>query len=292
MAVRISVLTFFISSVTATPLDLHTTNVNLTPRSAFSDMLGSPPLTGTTAASLLNSPVGEFKGWFSNLFNWKTQSVSLPSSLSPSATRAEVKRLLESFGIPVELVLGDSGTSSGGIQGGVGGGGGGWLKCRIEDAYDSNSGGLVRKYVKFRVEFHRPGYGPISSSSNAPTPNPNHPNHAFTSLRRSGSGGDSPMMSPPLSASSASGYSSRSGYTSGGSGMQAGSGEGGECQCAIVLVHEKGAASTFRLVFQKVREEWMGGVGGYGAGGEGGMYSPGPQTMSLGVGADGVRAWA
>lgn len=92
------------------------------------------------------------------------------------------------------------------------------------------------------------------------------------------------MMSPPLSASSGYSYSARSG---------AAYGYSGEPQCAIVLVHEKGAASTFRLVLQKVREEWMCGPGAAGMGmGEGGMYSPGPQTMSLGVGADGVRAWA
>lgn len=47
--------------------------------------------------------VGEFKGWFANLFNWKAQQYTLHSTDSCVATREEATRLLELFGCQVSL---------------------------------------------------------------------------------------------------------------------------------------------------------------------------------------------
>lgn len=62
--------------------------------------------------------VGEFKGWFSNLFNWKAQQYTLYSVDNCHATRQEALRLLEKFGV---VMVVDEGAGS--------------LKCRVEDGY-------------------------------------------------------------------------------------------------------------------------------------------------------------
>src|SRR4051812_34173970 len=56
------------------------------------------------AVSTLSPPVvGEFKGWFSNLFNWKAQQYLLYSTDNCLVTRNETARLLEGFGVLVVL---------------------------------------------------------------------------------------------------------------------------------------------------------------------------------------------
>lgn len=79
--------------------------------------LVSPAIVGS---SLLPPPVGEFKGWFSNLFNWKAQQYILHSVDNCSTTREEAMRLLEHFGASV--VLED-------VQGW------GVLRCKVDEAY-------------------------------------------------------------------------------------------------------------------------------------------------------------
>jgi hypothetical protein len=104
-------------------------------RSKFSS-IGSPNLVlPPQPSSLLGSPaVGEFKGWFSNLFHWKVQSHVLYSVEDVASTRNELLRILESFGV---AVIEES------EWGGV-------LKCRVEDVYDGHS--QVQKHMRFRVE--------------------------------------------------------------------------------------------------------------------------------------------
>ncbi|PSR77783.1 hypothetical protein PHLCEN_2v7706 [Hermanssonia centrifuga] len=102
---------------------------NLQKRPTFS-MLGpmSPP-----ASTLLGSPaVGEFKGWFSNLFHWKVQSYLLHSVDDVVASRNEALRILESLGVSI---LEDHF---------------GVLKCRADDIHDGSS--HVQKQMRFRVE--------------------------------------------------------------------------------------------------------------------------------------------
>ncbi|TFK87354.1 Pkinase-domain-containing protein [Polyporus arcularius HHB13444] len=114
------------------PLDFHGPPV-LHKRSTFSvgsPRPGSPPTAGMSPA------VGEFKGWFSNLFHWKVQSIVLYSVLELPTTRSETTRLLEHFG--VSLAIEDrSGFSV--------------LLCRMDDIYDGST--MVQKQVRFRVEF-------------------------------------------------------------------------------------------------------------------------------------------
>lgn len=99
----------------------------------------SPP------GSLLGSPVGEFKGWFSNLFHWKAQSYLLYSVDDLRTTRTETIRLMEQLGI---LVLPEDHQ--------------GWciLRCRLDDTHDGPS--LMQKQMRFRIELHS-----SSSSSSA-----------------------------------------------------------------------------------------------------------------------------
>lgn len=47
--------------------------------------------------------VGEVKGWFANLFNWKAQQYVLHSADNCLTTRDEVTRLLQTFGCHVVL---------------------------------------------------------------------------------------------------------------------------------------------------------------------------------------------
>ncbi|KAI0064398.1 Pkinase-domain-containing protein [Artomyces pyxidatus] len=110
-----------------------------TPRKvlSMSPVLGSPK-----PSSLLGSPaVGEFKGWFSNLFNWKAQMYALHSFDGAAATRTEARRLLAQNGVAIEQAEGV-------------------LRCRVDDAYDPASGALVQKHTRFRIEFAVPPLGP------------------------------------------------------------------------------------------------------------------------------------
>ncbi|RPD56004.1 Pkinase-domain-containing protein [Lentinus tigrinus ALCF2SS1-6] len=127
------------------PLDFHGGPV-LHKRPTFS--VGSPR-PGSPPSSSMSPAVGEFKGWFSNLFHWKVQSIVLYSVLDLPTTRSETIRLLEYFG--VSLAVEDrSGFSV--------------LLCRMDDVHDGSV--IVQKQVRFRVEF--------SSCSSASYPTPMH----------------------------------------------------------------------------------------------------------------------
>ncbi|GJE85232.1 serine/threonine-protein kinase [Phanerochaete sordida] len=109
---------------------------SLQKRGTFTSMLGSPVPMSPPPSTLLGSPaVGEFKGWFSNLFHWKAQSYLLYSTDDVVTSRNEVRQLLQSLGISV---LED-------FQWGI-------LKCRADDVYEHGS--LVQKATRFRVEVH------------------------------------------------------------------------------------------------------------------------------------------
>jgi hypothetical protein len=154
--------------------------------------------------------MGEFKGWFSNLFNWKSHTYVLCSIGNIFTTRNETTRLLEQFGVVVALEDAD---------------GWGQLKCRIDDVVDAPTGAIVQKHTRFRVELHstpgngysaHPGEGAMfrPSQQNAMSPNFNPARYSMNKYMMSGS------------------------------------------QCAIVLIQEKGAVSTFRAVCRRLREEW------------------------------------
>ncbi|PCH35209.1 hypothetical protein WOLCODRAFT_107140 [Wolfiporia cocos MD-104 SS10] len=128
-------------------LDLHGTPL-LHKRSTFS-MIGSPgPMS--PPSSVIGSPVvGEFKGWFSNLFHWRVQSYLLYSVLDVFTTRNETERLLGRFGIVSALEEND-----------------GWhvLKCRTDDSPMQDGPAVMQKQVRFRIEFSALNGAPPSAS--------------------------------------------------------------------------------------------------------------------------------
>ncbi|OCH86506.1 Pkinase-domain-containing protein [Obba rivulosa] len=178
---------------------------SLQKRSTFS-IMGSPrPMSPPT--SLIGSPVvGEFKGWFSNLFHWKVQSYLLYSADDLQTTRLEVARLLESFGVVVVLEENQ-----------------GWsvLKCRLDEANDGS--GPMQKQVRFRVEFSA---GPAAQTYSQPGTTPR--------LSRDPTSPRTSTLSPTrIKFDTVSGY-----------------------ETVLGLVLEKGAVSTFKAVYQRLRNEW------------------------------------
>ncbi|OSD01424.1 Pkinase-domain-containing protein [Trametes coccinea BRFM310] len=121
-------------------------------RSTFS--ITSPHISSPQSTTM-SPAVGEFKGWFSNLFHWKPQSYLLYSVLDLGTTRSETIRLLEHFGAIVSMEEN-----------------GGWsvLRCRIEDVHDSH--GVVQKQVRFRVEFTSCSAGSSHTSGSYPSSTP------------------------------------------------------------------------------------------------------------------------
>jgi hypothetical protein len=143
--------------------------------------------------------VGEFKGWFSNLFNWKSQTYVLCSTDNIFTTRNEAIRLLEHFGVVVALEDAD---------------GWGQLRCRVDDVLDAPTGTIIQKQTRFRVELYSAPSSSYYSQQNPLSPHINPARYSMNKYMMSGS------------------------------------------QCAIVLIQEKGAVSTFRAVCRRLREEW------------------------------------
>ncbi|KAG1898528.1 kinase-like domain-containing protein [Suillus fuscotomentosus] len=144
-----SLLHLNINILPAPALDLHP-QVHPSKRS----ILGSPlQIPSPVMPSILASPVGEVKGWFSNLFNWKAHTYVLCSTDTLYATRNEAVRILEHFGVIVGLEETD---------------GHGVLRCRMNDLMDTMSGSVIQKPVRFRVEFSSSSSS--SSSPRSPTP--------------------------------------------------------------------------------------------------------------------------
>jgi serine/threonine-protein kinase HSL1 (negative regulator of Swe1 kinase) len=102
-------------------------------------------------SSLLQSPRGEVKGWFSNLFHWKTHAYGLHAGVPPIVARAEIERVLLRVhpGLSIAPALTPAPVSSPSSASGTSGA----LQCTICDAYDSRTGALLVKAVRFRVEF-------------------------------------------------------------------------------------------------------------------------------------------
>ncbi|KAF8649185.1 hypothetical protein AX16_005983 [Volvariella volvacea WC 439] len=253
--------------------------------------LSVPPSSTTASHRLLASPVlGEFKGWFSNLFSWKSNSNGQGGILySPDdvfKTRMDVGKFFESLGIIVEgigfrFVEGDYDENPG------------TLKCRIEEPAVDSTTHLTLKPVKFRAEFSPAptatytttggvyggshGAAPASgllggisagspklsttglSNSRLPIPTGTYTTHrsrASLPPRRISTsiGADaSPLRSTTTMA--AAGHS-----------MLATTGNPAAATTAIVLIHEKGSLSTFRTIWRKLKAAYdsgSGAVGGY-----------------------------
>jgi len=101
------------------------------------------------------------------------------------------------------------------------------VKCKLDEVYDEISGAVVQKQARFRVEF-----GPCTTQT-----------HAHT---HSG-GGDTltvpptpKLLTPRLMSTPMSPIPSSGGYTS-----------------MATLVLERGAVSTFKAMYLRVREMWV-----------------------------------
>ena len=208
------------------PLDLHPSTLNANRSGVSSPTQPTPP----GVPSILSSPVGEFKGWFSNLFNWRAHTYVLCSTNNLVSTRTETTRILEQLGIAVVLEDPEGVHSQGNAM---------ILRCRTNEVVDGATGAVVQKHVRFRVEF--------SASSTqvggfvAPTVgtglSPSAAMGASVGASTSPTGAPSSSMSPRHALGKQS--MPAVGYT-----------------CAIVLVQEKGSLSTFRAVCRWLREEW------------------------------------
>ena len=197
--------------------------------------------SATSSSKILTSPVvGEFKGWFSNLFNWKPQSSQggvLYSVDGLQQTKLDIARLLEGIGIN----LGHSAADN--LQPELFD----VLLCRIDQPMTDQVNGITLKSVRFRVEFKA---APCPSDSQLPAThnrddnqyflaaagNPSSANAGNSSRPRSSVLGKSaPLVSPVALA--------KWDFPPG-------------CLCAIALVYEKGSMSTFRAVWRQLKAEY------------------------------------
>lgn len=190
-----------------------------------------PSSTTITPHRLLASPViGEFKGWFSNLFNWKNPNSGQGGVLySPDdvfKTRVDVGKLLENMGIIVEGIAFhcpenefDGRPSS--------------LRCRVDESNADTIAQGGMKALKFRVEFTSP------SPPASPTPSGVQSRLPLTSL-----------SSIPKPRSSVSSRMSNPNPNSSGLSKNRNSPTYGS---AIMLVHERGSLSTFRIIWRQMK---------------------------------------
>jgi hypothetical protein len=210
-------------------------------------MVGSPvalssPVhhSATSSSRILTSPVvGEFKGWFSNLFNWKPSSSQggvLYSVDNLQQTKLDIARLLERIGIN----LGHSAADN--LQPELSD----TLLCRIDQPTTDSVNGITLKSVRFRVDFKA---SPGLSDSQLPATHHRDDSSLTTPAgnQLATNGGNAGNSSRPrasvLLGRSAPLVSSKWDFPPG-------------CLCAIVLVYEKGSMSTFRAVWRHLKAEY------------------------------------
>ncbi|KAF8549428.1 hypothetical protein OG21DRAFT_1488529 [Imleria badia] len=226
------------------PLDLHPSTLNTKRPVLSSPTQPTPP----GMPYILLSPVGEFKGWFSNLFNWRAHTYVLCSTNNLAVTRIETVRTLEQLGVSIALEDPDGNASTTASI----------LRCRTNEIVDGATGAVVQKHVRFRVEFSV-GSAQVGGFP-APTVGAGSSTSTGASITVSAGVGTSSLpssaMMSPRHASALGKQAMAVGYA-----------------CAIVLVQEKGSLSTFRAVCRWLREEWTldalqsppgGGSGGQG----------------------------
>ena len=249
-------------------------------------MLGSPiqqlisPTTQgpPTSTRIMASPVvGEFRGWFSNLFNWKTGGSSQPSIFYSTEdgpqTRDLCFALFQSMGFIISRNLGEQAAENCEVY-----------HCRLDQLVSDPQTGSILKPSRFRLEFFftTPTAAPGTFPPHSPAPMALFPGNAQMQ-EPNGYFASSPLPSPNhLSAAPTStpttGFSFRPRSSllpgSGGGRSSAGSSQASTpttatpagpltpgtwdgppgCSCAITLVHEKGSTGTFKTVRERLRE--------------------------------------
>ncbi|KAL4067073.1 kinase-like domain-containing protein [Scleroderma yunnanense] len=203
-------------------------------------VLGSLHQVSTPSPSTLAFPIGEFKGWFSNLFHWKPHTYMLYSIAPLRATRNETIRILEQFGVEIDIDLSEAGhydvRQSHANSTSV-------LHCQAHELVDRSNGVAPLKYVRFRVEFS----SSMAAQDGFLTPPP---------LLATSTDIGSHTFRPPVFGAAASTTSTMS--TSSRHIANKATGTTGvlDPACAIVLVQEKGSGSTFRVLCQQFRDVW------------------------------------
>ena len=220
-------------------------------------MLGSPialssPVHPPPSGRLLTSPVvGEFKGWFSNLFNWKNsngQGGILYSVDNIHRTRSNVAGLLENLGITTSNSTAAEPSLAEQIE---------ILICRLDQPCVDPATGISLKNVRFRVEF-RASSG-LSDPQSLMSPSGEEGSYILATPVVPNS---SQLATPNLGSSSRPRASILLGRTSSASSSFPSSAGSAKwdfppgCLCAIALVHEKGSMSTFRAVWRKLKDEY------------------------------------
>ncbi|KAG6902185.1 hypothetical protein C0995_003281 [Termitomyces sp. Mi166 len=216
----------------------------------------SPPVVPLTSNSrLMTSPiVGEFKGWFSNLFNWKhnvtTQGGILYSSDNVSKTRADIGRILEGLGVVVEGGGFDRGMTQADCAGP--------LKCRVEDPSGMRTA-YTFKAVRFRVEFSVAPTHPTGDAATSAGRGSSQPNNDPDLLAAPAPGLGAPLASGNTGVGALTTPRTRGSVLIGGSPLL-GTEFPPESACAIYMAYEKGSVSSFRLVWRRLKEAYQAGA--------------------------------
>ncbi|KAJ3928875.1 MAG: kinase-like domain-containing protein, partial [Lentinula lateritia] len=184
--------------------------------------LSPPAMNSTSTKAGLGSPVvGEFKGWLSSLFSWSSKNTSgnyiLYSIDDVTKTRRDLLHLLASLGVVVEVNSCETGVERENSP----------LRCRTEESPSDALAHLGLKPVKFRIELTSIGdegesSGTFPSSPVTPLPNGHH-------------------LFPTAGAPGARGRSSTLGSVHG-------------FLSALIVIQEKGSASTFKAILRKLKD--------------------------------------
>ena len=198
----------------------------------LSSPLQSPPVSAASNRLITSPVVGEFKGWFTNLFNWKSSGQGMFYSVHDlPRTRMDVCRMLESFGITVDNVASTVTDLGYGEP----------LRCRLDLVMTDAFTGSTWKPCRFRVEFSL-GHG---DSTLSPRENFYFPHNtvlvgstAVARGRVSSFIGKTTTSSTPLpSPAPLNSIQLPSGYS-----------------CAVIIIHEKGSVTTFKAVWRRLKE--------------------------------------
>lgn len=185
----------------------------------------SPPTTPVTAAVATLAPVpgggapGKKDSWFAGLFNWKPATFTLMSTDNFSETLNEVVRRLQSYGVRVAM------DESSDVHHTT-------LRCSMSEYRESNGVTTAAKPLRFRVELN---ILPVGSAANSPAMGGGLGLSLHGGAVMGGGGLPSPALSTYSRGSSAGGVTFAT---------------------SVLVVQEKGALSTFKLVHGRLRREW------------------------------------
>ncbi|KAJ3812890.1 Pkinase-domain-containing protein [Lentinula aff. lateritia] len=212
------------------PLEFTPLNHKRSTTSALGSPIALSPsaMNSTSTKAGLGSPVvGEFKGWLSSLFSWSGKNTSgnhiLYSIDDVTKTRRDLLHLLASLGVVVEVNLCEPGVERENSP----------LRCRTEESPSDALAHLGLKPVKFRIELTSIGdegdSGTFPSSPVTPLSNGHH-------------------LFPTAGVPGVRGRSSTLGSVHG-------------FLSALIVIQEKGSASTFKAIWKKLKDVYDDGCG-------------------------------